>query len=122
VRLPSLTWEYGDVMIGGGDVGEFVLQGQTRITLWLRNELDYHGRVSAAVEEAAAAPPLGTKLLGKLIRAFHETDLLNDSGEAILKRPMMFVSYDPPAPGAINWRPFRTTWELTFTWDLSEET
>lgn len=122
VRLPALVWAYGDVFIGGGDVGEFIVVGQTRVTLWLSNELDVYGQAEVLMGEAVASQPRGTKLIGQIMRAMHETDLRDETdGDAILKRPMMFVSYDPPPPGAIPFRPFRMTWELTFSWDLSAE-
>lgn len=123
VRLPSFVWEYGDVFIGGGDVGEFILQGQTRITLWLRNSLDYFGKVNAVIAQAAAGAPKGNKMLGALIRGLHETDIMRSDGvTSVLKRPLRFVSYEPPLPGAEEWRPFRIIMELEFTWDLSQET
>lgn len=121
VRLPSLIWAHGDVFIGGGDVGEFILQGQTRITLWLRNELDVYGQINVAMGEAAAAAPRGTRLIGQLIKGLHETDVRDEAdGDGILKRPLKFISYDPPSPGAEPWRPFRLIFELTFTWSLAE--
>jgi hypothetical protein len=121
VRYPSLVWAHGDVFIGGGNISEFIVQGQVRITLWLRNELDLFWRAEASVDEAAAAPPRGNRLLGRLFSAFWEDDLLNTDGEAILKRPMLWVSFEPPGPGNRDWKPFRLTLELEFNWQLSDD-
>lgn len=123
VRLPSLIWAHGDVFIGGGNNSEFIVQGQSRITLWLRNEADALGQAGAIAAAAVAGLPRGTRLLGRLVRLFWEDDVLNDDGDAILLRPVMFVSYEPP-PGTArpDWRPFRLVFELTFNWDLSRET
>ena len=121
VRLPSLTWEHGDAMVGGGDVSEFIVSGQTRVTLWLRNELDYWGKVDSLMKEGLAPPPDGTKLIGRLVRGLHNTDVLDLQGRAILKQPLQFVSYEPPAPVAKNWHPFRLSFDLHWHWDLAQE-
>ncbi len=121
VRLPSLIWAHGDVMTGGGNLCEFIMQGQTRITLWLRNEADILGRVTQLAGEALAAPPRGTRLLGRLMRLLWEDDVLDEDGNAILKRPLMFVSYEPPEGSQKGWRPFRSTWQLEFAYDVSVE-
>jgi hypothetical protein len=121
VRYPSLVWAHGDVFIGGGNISEFIVQGQVRITLWMRNDLDLFWRAEAAVDEAASPPPRGNRLLGRLFAAFWEEDLLNADGDAILKRPMLWVSFEPPGPGTSTWRPFRLTLELEFNWDLSAD-
>lgn len=121
VRLPSLIWAHGDVFIGGGNISKFIVQGQVRISLWLRNEADMYGQINVAMGEAVGAAPRGSKLLGQLVRLMWEDDLLDASGNAILMRPMMFVSYEPPSGGLQDWRPFRLTWELEFNWDLSVE-
>lgn len=123
VRLPSLIWGHGDVFSGGGLISEFIVQGQSRVTLWLRNQLDIIGQVGALAGEALASPPRGTNLIGRLVKELWEDDLLNDdTDEAILKRPMMFVSYEPPlGAGRDDWRPFRLVFELTFNWNMALE-
>lgn len=121
VRYPSLVWAYGDVFSGDGVISEFDVQGQVRYTLWLRNELDVYGDAEIAMTQAAFKPPKGAGLLGQLIASIWETQVLDDDGFAILKRPLLFVSYDPPNAGFINWRPFRVVVQCEFRWDLSAE-
>src|SRR5262245_39497575 len=67
VRLPSASqWSDGDVFGGGGNVGEFIVLGQTRVTYWTSNDLDLYGQAGTAMAEAAGAGPRGSQALGRL--------------------------------------------------------
>jgi hypothetical protein len=121
VRFPSLTWDHGHAMIGAGDGSELIVGGQVRVTYWSRAQIDYYGRANLATDKALG----GNRPVGKLVRALHNTDVLDSSGRAILKQPVEFVSYDPPPPGAgqdqDGLRPYRLTFSVLFSWDLSQE-
>ena len=119
IRIPSLIWAHGDVSTGGGNLCEFIVQGQVRITLWLRNELDIYGQASFLMDEVAGPAPRGQRLIGNIIKELWEDDVLDSSGNAILKRPMMFVSFEPPGPTPSAWKPFRIIYELEWNYDLS---
>lgn len=114
VKMPSLNWPYGEAFEGKS---EFWCRGESQVTLWLRNELDIYGRFREGAKEAMS--PGGGRLLGRLVKAFWEAELLDNNGDFILNRPMLFKNYKPPQPNASAWRPFRLTWELEFTWDLN---
>ncbi len=113
-KMPSLNWPHGEAFNGQS---EFWCRGESQITLWLRNELDLYGRFREGGKEATS--PAGGRLLGRLVKAFWESELLDSNGNYVLKRPLLFKNYKPPQPSASVWRPFRLTWELEFTWDLS---
>ena len=122
VRLPSVIWNEGDVFIGGGNISEFWVQGQVRISAFLRNEADTWGAARAAIDEAIAPEPRGAKFIGRLVSLFWEDDLLDSTGlTAILKRPMKFISLEPPNASRSDWRPWRLTVELEWKWALSLE-
>jgi hypothetical protein len=123
VRLPSLIWAEGDVMspTTTGTLSELWVQGQTRISLWQNNQADTLPRADQAIAEVIAGASRGARMLGRLIKLFWERELVNTSDEAVLKRPMKFISIEPPGPGPVGWRAWRGVWELEFAWNLNLE-
>ena len=118
IRLPSFKWAFGNVMTAAGTtkLSKLHCQGQTRTTLWLKNQVDIWGRFEEGMREAAA--PEGGQLIGRLLNAFWEEELTDVNGDYILKRCLDFDGYEPPGPGSEDCRPFRLTWSLEFEWDL----
>lgn len=138
VRLPlDLSWQDGDVFAGdnvGTRRSQFIALAQTRISLWLSDGVDLYGTGEAFVAEATSAPPAGNSLLDSMMRLFWEQHLIDaepwvtrdgvtPEGDFILMRPMKFVGLEgPKAQGQssrANFLPFRFTWEVKFTWDLT---
>lgn len=124
VRLPSLAQEFGEVFQGtsaGGlsDLDRLMVTGQCRVTLWLKTQTDIWGRFDSGAKIAIA--PKGGALLGRMVRLLKNKMLVNSGGENILNRSLRFVSYDAPGTGYTDWRPFRLTFEISFTWDLDAE-
>lgn len=124
VRLPSFAWHEGDVFGGEAEglasISSLMCLGDTRITLWLKNQSDIWGRFDEGAKEAAG--PEGGRLLGRLMVLLWEAELRNAAGECLLDRRLRFDSYDAPGPGFVDWKPFRLTYEIRFSWDLRAET
>ncbi len=126
VRYPSLIWTDGDVQ--GGDnnknpLSEFRLSGQTRHTLWLLDEVNLtYGTAEGVLDTAFGPAPAGERFLGAMVKCFWEQDLQDEAGNALTNRPFRFVSLEMPEGTSQSlWRPFRLTWEVKFTWDLTKE-
>lgn len=124
VRYPSLIWEHGKVMTGDNSrtlLSSLMVKGQSRHTLWLQSDRDLYGSAESLADDAMAAPPDGDQLLGQMVALFFDQDLVNGAGNALTNRPLELISIDmpPDGPTAKPWKPFRVTWEIGFTWDLS---
>lgn len=125
VRYPSGVPYAGDVF--GGDVNSAPLsrlmcEGQTRHTIWLSSERDLYGTADSLVDDVLAQEPEGGQLLGQMIKLFWQQDLVDDAGDALTNCPMRLISWEmpPDLPSLGTARPFRITWEIKFTWDLSK--
>lgn len=124
VRYPSMVWADGDVQGGGSNSvfnSQLRIKGQTRHTLWLEDAANYtYGTAETLLETALGKTPSGHQYLGQMVGLFFEQDLTDSTGSALTNRPFRFVSMEmPEGVTSSEFKPFRITWEISFTWDLS---
>lgn len=121
VRFPSVVWSYGDVFAGSGKISEFLVQAQTRISVWMEKELDYYGKASHLLKKSLDGGPGGGRVISKLVKFLWDEDLVDDDDKAVLIRPLKFVSLEPPGVMSSSYKPWRLVVEFEFNWDLSLE-
>ena len=124
IRAPSFVWDHGEVFTGDNSnalISKAMFSGQTRQTLWLNSSRDVYGTAETFFKEAMGPAPDGERFLGQMVQLFFEQDLVDDNGDALTNKPMRFVSLEMPPEGMVSTapKPFRVTWEIDFTWDLT---
>lgn len=124
IRPPSFVWAEGEVFTGDNNntlLSEAMFSGQTRITFWLNSTRDVYGSAEQFFREAVGPAPDGERFLSQMVQLFFEQDLVDEAGDALTNKPLRFVSLEMPPEGMTSTapKPFRVTWEVDFTWDLT---